>query len=130
MKLAKQSGIYSLADLRQHYENKTKGHWFSPGAMGFFRSRLSQTLHYGARSIYFVSSEQGPSGVRRFSVRRYDVESGSIDTVGDFQAYKSLSGAQARAERLAHRELRSLPKQLQEDHGFIDHDYYGKDRGF
>lgn len=99
--LSNQAGIYSLEDLKRHYYRKTKGHWFDKDTMRFFRSRLSDRLHFGAESIFFVSSEQGPSGVRLYSVRKYTPSSGNIDTVGEFQQYHTSSSAQRAAEREA-----------------------------
>lgn len=102
--LSNRAQIYSLDDLKTHYRRNTKGHWFDKDTMRFFRSRLSDRLHFGAESIYFVSSEQGPSGVRLYSVRKYTPSSGEIDTVGDFQQYKTSSSAQRAAERAAREE--------------------------
>lgn len=101
--LAVRSGIYTIRDLGEHYKRKTKGYWFDSETLKFFRSRLSESLFYGRSVIYFVSSEQGPtaSDRRRYSVRKYDPETGSIETVGDFQQYGSLSSAKVAALQLA-----------------------------
>jgi len=60
---------------------------------------------YGAG--YFVTSErfvtyypEYRAEPRRFTVRRIETD-GSIETVSDFQAYGSRSGAHAAAKRLA-----------------------------
>lgn len=70
--------------------NKSIGnHWFDPDTMRFFRTRLGQELYAGK---YFITSEQGPSGVRKWSIRVACVD-GTIDTLGEFQAYHSTSAA-------------------------------------
>ncbi len=98
-------GIYSIRDLQAHYERKTSGHWFEPSTMRFFRSRLNEKLYYCERLtepsvILFISSEQGPNGIRRYTIRSYAPETGEIDTVGDFQQYKTLNAAKRAAEKL------------------------------
>ena len=72
-------------------------HWFEPGTMRFFRSRVSDRL-YGGR--YFVSSERAPRGARRYTVRVAN-DDGSIGTVGEFQAFASRGAAHRRAAWLA-----------------------------
>lgn len=74
------------------------GHWFDPASMRFFASRLS---HCGARvgnRFVFTSSEQGPDGIRGYSVRVLDA--GSVSTVGDFQQYDNSKQATRAAGRL------------------------------
>ena len=68
-------------------------YWFEPGTMRFFRSRVSETVYPGG---YFVTSEQGPNGVRRYSVRQ--CVDGSISTVGEFQAYQTAAQAHRAAQ--------------------------------
>lgn len=78
--------------------NAALGHqWFDPSALRFFRSRIGSTV-YGGR--FFTSSEQGPNGVRLYSVRVV-ADDGSIDTVGEFQAYVTLKRAKGAAKVLA-----------------------------
>ena len=94
-------GIYSIQDLERHYERKTGGHWFKPETMRFFRSRLSGELFYSGSLVFFVSSEQGPDGIRAWSVRCYNTETGSIDTAGDFQQHSTLARAKRAARNAA-----------------------------
>ena len=77
------------------------GHWFEKSTMRFFRSRVAQYGYQGPGGVYFVSSEQfDAQSPRLYSVRRQKAD-GSIETVGDFQAFKSRSGAHAAAKRFA-----------------------------
>lgn len=99
--LSNRSRIYSMRDLQSHYQRTNGGHWFDPGTMRFFKTRLSEHLFYGATIIYFVSSEQGPNGIRRYSVRSYTPETGEIDTVGEFQQYRTRDQAKRAAAKAA-----------------------------
>ena len=78
--------------------NKAAGlHWFEPSTLRFFKSRVLSTV-YGGR--FFVSSEQGPNGVRAYSVREAS-EDGEISTVGEFQGWATATQAKREAKRLA-----------------------------
>jgi hypothetical protein len=97
-------GIYCIEDLKKHYErmNPGRAHWFSPDTLRFFKSRISETLlYYNHSLVYFFTTERGPSGIRRASIRTYDPTTGSIDTIGlGFQGYKTIQAAQLAAHRL------------------------------
>lgn len=66
--------------------------WFEVGAMRFFRSRIAGH-GYGANDrpgvVFFVSSEQGPDEVRRYSVRVALDGGARIETAGDFQQFSN-----------------------------------------
>lgn len=87
----------------QRANEKSGGCWFSPDTMAFFRSRTYPGV-YGGR--FFISSEKqtgcftGNTHPRLFTIREVDVE-GDIGTVGEFQEFRTLKKAQARAEELA-----------------------------
>jgi hypothetical protein len=71
--------------------NKAKGYyWFEPDTMRFFKTRIS---NWDPISGTFITSEKGPDGQRRFSVRKANFETGEVDTVGKFQQYGSLGAA-------------------------------------
>ena len=85
--------------------NKAAGlFWFEPDTLRFFRSRIGTRVHQGPGGVYFVTSERFTSprgnGPRLFSVRRAYPD-GSIDTVGDFQAYKTARQAASAAASFA-----------------------------
>ncbi len=77
------------------------GCWFEPSTMRFFSSRV-QGSFYGAKDgrAYFVTSERGPSGRRAYSVRVAQLD-GSIDTVGEFQGYRTGRAAHAAAREVS-----------------------------
>jgi len=71
--------------------------FFEAGTLRFFHSRIGRTL-IGGR--WFVTSEEPPSGERRWTVRRAEAD-GSIETEGAFMAYGSGAEARRAAERIA-----------------------------
>ncbi len=78
----------SMADVKRANQAADQ-HWFDEGALRFFDSRIDNVLHAGR---YFITSEQfhgsTHSNPRRWSIREVSAD-GSIETVGDFQAYAS-----------------------------------------
>ncbi len=65
-------------------------HWFEPGSMSFFRSQIFSGIYGGQ---YFITSEQFSDDTPRLYTIRQAFPDGSIDTVGEFQAYKTLLDA-------------------------------------
>jgi hypothetical protein len=74
----------SIDEIKQANEDAGQC-WFSPDTMRFFRTRLSHKL-YGGK--FFVTSEESPSGIRLYSVRRAN-DDGSVSTVSDFHSLTS-----------------------------------------
>ena len=73
-------------------------HFFDAGTMRFFNSHIVAGP-FGGR--YFVTSERcGDSDPRRFTIRMA-LDSGEVDTVGDFQEFATLEAATAEARELA-----------------------------
>lgn len=100
---------YDIDDIRM--TNKSAGkHFFEAGALRFFASRILPTVYQGPGGIYFVTSEQfrpssGPPHPRKYTVRRFNPETGDVGTVGEFQGFtRSRAAAKtaiARAESQA-----------------------------
>jgi len=86
--------------------DRAGSHWFSPGAMRFFGTRVHSTL-YGGR--YFVTSEQPWDGPRGYAVRCVTVSGDgqaatggfSIDTVGELCQYATRDAAHQAAREAA-----------------------------
>lgn len=78
-------------------------HFFDEEAISFFNSKIYKTTH----GLYFTTSERGPSGVRCYSVRVIDWETGRIKTVGKFQQFLTLREAYKFASK---QNTCSLPK--------------------
>jgi hypothetical protein len=86
----------NISDI-QRMNRRTGHHFFDEETMRFFDSIVYQGV-YGGR--FFVTSEEGPNKIRRWSVRRARPD-GSILTVGDFQGHTSHDDAIEAAEEAA-----------------------------
>lgn len=72
------------------------GHWFDADTLKFFRSRLpTGVVGRVDNTAWFVTSEAGPfgRGPRAYTVRRADVATGHVDTVGEFRGYSTRGAA-------------------------------------
>lgn len=92
--------------------NQEKGYFFfTDGATRFFRSRYPS---YGLKAgdvAYFVTSEQfDEHSPRLYTIRKIDLKTGDVDTIGAFQGYQTNRQATIEMKRIAHEELL---KQLQ-----------------
>lgn len=78
-------------------------HWFDADTKRFFSSRTSSHAFSGPGGVFFTSSEKCyVEGSRRLYSVRQAIEGGKrIETVGEFQRFRSRSGAAAEAKRLA-----------------------------
>lgn len=87
-------------------KSRHQGNWFNAGTMRYFNSRVSSTAYLSAdkKQSFFVSSEKGPHGPRMYSVRVQDCETGSINTVGEFQRFATRKRAHIEAEWLSKQE--------------------------
>ena len=79
--------------------NKEKGfHFFSKETLAFWRGRVHAGVIGGC---YFVTSERDFSDTQRlYTIRKANTD-GTIDTVGDFQAYATLAQAKRAMRKLA-----------------------------
>jgi len=93
------SNIVSIDEIRAA-SLAAGNHWFSPGSMRFFRTRLPRT---GTRDttgkIWFISSEAMRGGPRRYSVRVFCPQTGQVDTHGDFHSHKTADAARRAMKR-------------------------------
>ena len=71
--------------------NKSVGnHFFSPSSMRFFSSRVHSEVYNGC---YFVTSERyNWTSPRLYTVRKANPD-GTIETIGDFQAFTTRAKA-------------------------------------
>lgn len=98
--------LYTVSDIKRHAERLGQTHWFDRDSIRFFNSRLSAEVHpTGSPYVYlFVSSERcdwGDNHPRLYSVRSYDLRSGSVDTIGEFQGYATARAARKAAAAIA-----------------------------
>lgn len=82
----------NLSDVKQ-CARACSSHWFDADTLRFFKSRVDDTAYVdGKGGAYFVSSERYDSShPRLYSVNHY--AKCSIDTVGQFQGYKTKLAA-------------------------------------
>lgn len=87
----------TMADVKR--ANKAAGQfWFSPDTMRFFRGRIESELVAGR---WFVSSEQyDDESPRLYTVREVQPDA-SIETIGDFQGYRTKAAARKAIDKLA-----------------------------
>lgn len=91
---------YTIDDIKRINASKGK-HFFSKDTMRFFKSRVSELVYQGMGGIYFVTSEAEPlGGERRYTVRQFDADSGSVETMGEFNSVNRYV-AHAAAKELA-----------------------------
>ena len=108
--------IHTIEEIKARHK-ASGGHWFDPGSLRFFSSRLSRKVYPVNDGALFISSEQNKpvlistgwtkEGPRLYSIR-FCSDAGAIETIGEFQAYRSLTAA------------RHAAKQLQEERNAID----------
>lgn len=83
--------IVSIEEVKRLAE-KRHSHFFDADTMRFFKSRVSEEAYKFGDKIYFITSESGPSGIRKWTTR-FVKEDGDIDTLGQFQEHGSLLDA-------------------------------------
>lgn len=71
--------------------NEKKGfHFFKPDTMRFFKSKI---LDFDYKTGFFLTSEKGPNGVRAYTLRQANFETGNVESVSAFQEYKTIGRA-------------------------------------
>lgn len=104
-----QGRIFEHASQIKGASQAAGSHFFDKGSMRFFRSRVLPTVFHGPGGCYFVTSEQfegsnGHRAERKYTVRKFDVLTAEIDTVGKFNELtraEALQQARALAEKTA-----------------------------
>jgi len=98
---------YGTMDDVKYCANHCGSHWFEPGTMRFFKSRVGGRVYTDGRGgAYFVSSEQGPHGPRSYSIRHYDPKKCAVHTIGKFQQYSSGAVANSIAKKIAAKSVK------------------------
>jgi len=75
-----------VTDIRAEYQSRRpQGHFFDPGTMRFFKSRVCGIVTQTPDAVYFLTSEKGPhaNSPRRYSARVMALD-GDIETIGEF----------------------------------------------
>ncbi len=89
--------MYTTIDEIKQANKDIVGHWFDSDTMSFFNSRVVSEVIDGK---YFITSEKfDDQSPRLFTVREADDE-GRINSVSNFQEFKSISAARTFITRL------------------------------
>ena len=87
----------TLAEAIEKY-NETGGYFFDEDTMRFFGSRIESDLY---KNRCFITSENNFDGTKRFyTVRRFNEDFTSIDTIGEFNKITSKNTAQQIAKEV------------------------------
>jgi len=103
---------WSIKDIKRA-NAKAGRHFFEPATMRFFNSVVGRTVYQGVGGVFFLTSEKGPHGPRRYTVRQFNPQGGDVSTVGEFNvltkdeatalarlcAQEGVAGVNARAAR-------------------------------
>jgi hypothetical protein len=93
---APQTFVYQTIEDVKAANRAIGNHWFDRSTMSFFNCKIESGLIAGR---YFITSEKNEDRPRLFSVRAA-MPDGSIDTIGEFQAYISRDDARAAIKSL------------------------------
>ena len=99
-------------------ENQLAGKcWFNADTTSFFNSKYPEKAYASDPNSdiwYFVTSEREPRGVRRYSIRQYDLTTNNCRTVGEFMAYNTSHEAYKALAQLLADEINEQIQGLQE----------------
>jgi len=111
------SPIYSREDAEKR-NDRNGFYFFERATLRFFHSRISESFYLceARKASYFVTSEQNKTFTTRplprlYTVRRIAWQGGDVDTVGEFQAYRTSAAAQRAAKAYAEGTRREPTKE-------------------
>lgn len=89
----------SMEDVKEASRKGDK-HFFDADTIRFFDSRVGPNAWQVGDIAYFITSEQfhsphGPSGARLYTVRQINLDTGNIDTIGEFNKMTESEAKQA-----------------------------------
>lgn len=110
--------MWHVKDLISDYNRTSSGHFFDKDTMRFFNSRVIEYFRGDGEKAYFITIEKNrfdSNSKRLFTVRevkRVKVKSFhgykySIETVEEFQGFKTSAAAKKHIEKLLKREVQS-----------------------
>ena len=101
--------LYSVDDLIRDYDRTSSGHYFDPGTMRFFKSKVVDYFRGEKNKAYFITSERFDSTTPRlYTIRVVTRKRAScfhgykynIETLGEFQSFKTSSQAKKQIEKM------------------------------
>lgn len=94
-------GLIDFREIVRANGYSSQHHFFDAGATRFFSSRYPQTGVVKDNKAYFITSEQFDyKSPRLYTVRVCDMATGVVDSVGEFQQYRTSKQAQAAIKKL------------------------------
>lgn len=95
-----QATIYTVNDIKSAVR-ASGSHFFDPGTMRTFGSRVLPNVFQGPGGVYFVTSEKCGDSPRNYTVRQFFPADAGISTIDRFNEGGSVREATARAAELA-----------------------------
>lgn len=90
-----------MSYVREMYNQMNpEGHWFDKATMRFFKTVLPKTAVETDQGLYFITRETGPSEIPMYSIRMLDTDTGHIETVYEFNSYKTRKAAMSDLKKL------------------------------
>lgn len=110
--------IYHVNDLIREYERTSSGHFFDRDTMSFFGSRVVEYFRGNGKTAYFITSEKNPfcsnskrlytvREVKRVKAKSFYGYKYNVNTVGEFQGFKTSAAAKKYIEKLLKGEVQS-----------------------
>tara|TARA_R110001599_G_scaffold1019_2_gene4982 strand:+ start:558 stop:1190 length:633 start_codon:yes stop_codon:yes gene_type:complete len=86
-------------ELKKAVADSAAPHFFSHSSMLWFDSKLEAPIYKRNGGYVFITSERYEDDDRKYTVRSFPSATNTIDTVGEFQQWSTLTSAQAVAEK-------------------------------
>lgn len=91
---------FTKRDLKHQMTVKCGSHYWDPGTMRFFNSRLLNVYpNSQGKFTCFTTSEKGPDGIRKYTVKK--LTGCEVDDYGGFQAHRTSAAAKKAAQACA-----------------------------
>lgn len=97
----------SIDEIRRRYRPGEFRHWFDKETLTFFGEHLPTVGVRTWHGVYFITCSSKPDDQSRYTVRRQDLLTGNIETVGKFREhlhFAQAKGALASLLRARERE--------------------------
>lgn len=85
----------TMLEVQRAHRDKRDINWFDPETMRFFNTKLESVgfVDDARNRVWFVTSEKPPSGKRMYSIRYMDLDTGFINTEGEFCSISNYAKA-------------------------------------
>jgi hypothetical protein len=83
----------SIDEIRRNYRPGEFRRWFDRETLDCFGERLPVVGVRTWHGVYFLTCNSKPDGHSRYTVRRQDLLTGNIETVGEFREHENFAKA-------------------------------------